>query len=383
VSSRNLAVFRMDLFKRSETFITSQAKLLTRYQPHYVGNRLSGAAPEGATVSVATGGRLGKAAIAMGSAWPYLRPLRGRHIDILHAHFSIDGVFAAPLARRLSVPLIVTLHGFDVTTRKAEFLRSGKPALTIAALRESSLQAVGDRFLCVSDFIRSAAIQRGYPEERTFTVPLGIDTDRDHEVLSRDENLVVHVARLVEKKGTSDLLKAMRVIVAARPFTKLVVVGEGPLRHSLEKLAKSLGIGASVSFVGGVTHEAALQWIGTCSVVAVPSVTASDGDCEGLPTVVFEAGALAKPVVATRHSGIPEAIKHDQNGLLVDEGDHSALARAILEVLNNSQLADRFSKNAKTMIAARYSARDNVARVEEIYDQAIEEFSLCSNRPGK
>lgn len=377
---RVIGVFRLDLFKGSETFIRSQAQTLSRSDSFYIGARLSGDMLPGERVVIATPRLVDKLALAIGLPYPLSRALKSAQADIVHAHFAIDGTFALSGAKSSGKPLVTTLHGFDVTTKKSEFLKSGKPALIIAALREKKLQRYGDRFICVSDFIRREAIKRGYPEAKTVTIPLGIDIERYKPTINKERDLIVHVARLVEKKGTSVLLNAMEKVVASRPSARLIVIGDGPLRFDLEAQVDRLGLARNVSFLGAVPHSEATSWIARASVVAVPSIVASDGDCEGLPTVLFEAGALATAVVATRHSGIPEAVVDGQTGLLVDERDVEGLAEALEKSLSDPDRAATMGGNARAHVELNYNARNLIKKVEAIYDELLAQREYAGRR---
>jgi glycosyltransferase involved in cell wall biosynthesis len=365
-----VGVFRLQLFKRSETFIPAQVGRYRRYRPIYIGRKLFGEAPHGAeVVTPATDPLTAARLLALGDAGPFVQALGDRRIDVLHAHFAIDAVFALPLARRLGVPLVTTLHGFDVTTTDQAMLRSGRPALIASVLRRRALQRDGAQFLCVSEFIRRAALARDYPAERSIVHAIGVDLERLRPSSDSQPGLIVHVARLVEKKGTTFLLQALARLAGSRPDVQLVVVGEGPLRPALEAEAGRLGLGEKARFLGAQTHEETLNWMRRASLIAVPSVTAASGDSEGLPTVVFEAGGLAVPVVASDTSGIPEAVKDGETGLLAPPGDVEALADRLERILSDQGLRDTLGRQARALMETRFDLARQTFLLEECYDQ--------------
>ena len=161
-------------------------------------------------------------------------------------------------------------------------LKSLRPALVNGVLFRRDLYRTSRLFLCVSEFIRKAAIARGYPVERLRVHYIGIDTSR---LLARRRaeigGLIVHVGRLVEKKGTHYLLQAFARLKPAFSDARLVIIGDGPLRTALETEARALGLGADCSFLGVQPNEEALRWVRKAAIMVVPSVTASDGDMEG------------------------------------------------------------------------------------------------------
>ena len=105
------------------------------------------------------------------------------------------------------------------------------------------------------------------------------------------------------------------------------------------------------------------------SLLAAPSLTARNGDAEGLPTVIVEAAASSLPVVGTRHSGIPEAVVDGQTGFLVPEGDPEALAERIALLLGSAQLRERMDRPARAMAEAKFDLRRQTARLEALYDR--------------
>src|SRR6185437_507604 len=133
-------------------------------------------------------------------------------------------------------------------------------------------------------------------------------------------DLVLFVGRLVEKKGVEILIEAFARARAARPGASLVIIGDGPLRPRLERRA-----GEGVRFLGALPPGDVADWMRRATVLAAPSVTARDGDAEGLPNVIVEAAASALPAVGSDHSGIPEAILDGETGFIVPERDAEAL----------------------------------------------------------
>src|ERR1700748_2719157 len=169
--AREVAVFRHNLFRISETFITQQAGQLSRYRPLYVGRLRQGAGPAGAESPVLgdLGGiwkwpRIGWQMLSRNPG-PYVRFLADRRPALIHAHFGVEGVYALPVAQRLGIPLVTTFHGFDATLSTAGLLSN--PAWVHYALFRRRLARQGDLFLCASGFIRERLLGMGFPPERT------------------------------------------------------------------------------------------------------------------------------------------------------------------------------------------------------------------------
>jgi glycosyltransferase involved in cell wall biosynthesis len=290
--------------------------------------------------------------------------LRAVRPALLHAHFGTDGLLVLPLARALGVPLITSLRGYDVSRSDGALLRSGRLSWMRYALGKKRLQHGGALFLAVSAALRDQAIARGYPEARTLTHYNGVDLDRFRPNETPTEpGLILHVGRLVEKKGTKVLIDALARIAGA----KLAIIGEGPLRKTLERQARELG--ERVCFLGELPADDVARWMRRASVLAAPSLTAVDGDAEGLPNVVVEAAASGLPVVGTRHSGIPEAIEEGVTGFLVPEGDAEALAARLAEVLTSESLRRDMGAAARRLAERKFSGQMLTERLESIYDE--------------
>src|SRR5690349_5145540 len=228
------AIFRSPLFNPSEGFVQAQAAALARYRPLMVGLEDKGNAVPALADKLLVAER--PLAFRFGEVAALATRLRPHRPVLIHAHFATDGLLALPLARALGVPLVTTLHGYDVHRSSARMLLSGRLSWMRYALSRQRLTAGGALFLAVSEALRRAAIARGFPAERILTHHIGIDLDR-FAAGEPEPGLILHVGRLVEKKGTAVLLDAMTRVAKAR----LVIVGDGPLRSELERRAASLG----------------------------------------------------------------------------------------------------------------------------------------------
>jgi glycosyltransferase involved in cell wall biosynthesis len=361
-------IFRSALFNPSETFIQAQAAGLRRYQPLVAGLVDKGSAvPElAAQLVVATPAE--RLLLQFGSAAALARRLAPYRPRLVHAHFATDGLLALPLARALGVPLVTSLRGYDVHRSRGALLRSGRLSWMRYAIGRDRLINEGQLFLAVSDALRDHAIALGFPPSRTSTHYNGVDLERFAPALDPPSGrMILHVGRLVEKKGTVVLIEAFSRVAAEFPDATLVVAGEGPLRARLERHASPLV--ERVQFLGAVSRERIAELMHRAWLLAAPSVTASDGDAEGLPNVVVEAAASGVPVVATAHSGIPEAVDNGVSGLIVPENDPEALAAALRRLLSSAELRRAHSKAARSIAEARFDLRGQSERLEDIYDR--------------
>ena len=286
---------------------------------------------------------------------------------MIHAHFGPDAVYALPLARQLGVPLVTTFHGFEVTTSASALLRSGSPYLINYLLFKRQLARYGALFLCVSEHIRRHALALDFPEARTRLHYIGIEAPvGDAEAASASLN-ILHVARLVEKKGTAILIRAFAAVKARHPKATLTIIGDGPLRATLEALATGLNVAGSVKFLGALPNAVVLDHMRNAAMFVLPSVTAASGDTEGLPITILEACALGLPIIATRHGGIPEAVRDGETGLLVPERDETALADAVDQLLGDQAVRSRLGAAARAHVRQHFNLQRQTAALEAHY----------------
>jgi len=290
--------------------------------------------------------------------------------SLIHAHFEDGGIQALPLARRLDLPLLTTCHGADVTV-VPERRRANSLKRRWHDARRQQLLETGVRFIAVSNHIRERMLERGYPADRLETHYIGVDT----ELFSRngaeaEDGLVLFVGRLVEKKGCAHLIKAMAMLRQKLPRARLVVIGDGPLRVPLEGLARAED--ARCEFLGLQPPEAVKQWLNRATLLAAPSVTAANGDTEGLPLVVCEAQSMGLPVVGFRHAGIPEAVIHGYTGLLCPEQHVEELSENLACVLADETLSRRLGTAARQRMCEKFDLRLQTAKLESIYDATVQ-----------
>ena len=376
------AIFRHTLLPLSETFISEQVRHLRGVDLVVLGIRFQNSdrfqLPAGHVINPgATPGGLMREIlyITTGRSAILDKAIIEERIDLLHAHFGVEGLYALPFALRHGLPLITTFWGFDATMSRKTLLLSGKPAWIRYALFAERLRRRGTLFIAVSEFLRSRLIQSGFPPDRTIVHYNGVDLAGFAPAEHDSENLtILSVGRLVEKKGFEYLLEAFALVATEVPEARLEIAGEGPLRQSLEQLASQRGLSDRVTFHGSLPHGVVASSMQNASIICQPSVTASDGDSEGLPTVVLEAAATAKPLVSTRHSGIPEIIVDGTTGFLVAERDVGALADRLLSLLRNAELRKKMGEAGRRRIEEKFDMSKQAERLEEIYSETIASF---------
>ena len=225
--------------------------------------------------------------------------------------------------------------------------------------------------ICVSEHVRGLAIKLGATTKNTVVIGTGVDTTKIVYGTPAEAPIVLHIARLVEKKGTATLIIAFAKTLEKNRDARLRIIGAGPLRAKLEALTRVLGIEPHVDFLGARSHVEVLEEIRSCRIVCVPSITAKSGDQEGLPQVLLEAGAAGRPIVATRHSGIPEGVVDGMTGILVEERDPDALSDALSALLEDFDLCVAFGLAGRNFVHRNFDVMKQARKVEEVYNSLV------------
>lgn len=271
-------------------------------------------------------------------------------VRLVHVHFGYRLPDVSGMVKVLRRPCVVSLHGHDATA----FARTMPGHFDLLP----SLDAV----VVPSRYFAGVATQLGARPEAVRVIPAGVDTAFFLATPVPDRPEVLFVGRFVEKKGLDVLLEAWPHVRDAIPGATLRLLGYGPL----EALARSAG--SNVEVVIAPDRATVRDAIAAARVVTTPSHTSVDGDVESLLLVNLEAQASGRPVVSTRHGGIPEYVMDGETGTLVAEGDPSELGRALIEILRNDELARRLGSNGERW-AARFDATVCAARVDDLYSE--------------
>jgi colanic acid/amylovoran biosynthesis glycosyltransferase len=262
-----------------------------------------------------------------------------------------------PLARRARKPLAVTVHGYDATNTSLV-----QDPRYLAGVER--LVGYGTVFVAVSRFIAGRLTALGVPDVLIRQRYIGVEIPKEEPAPSERDG-VLFVGRLVEKKGTLDLLEAMSdPRLQAR---RLTIVGDGPLRERLEREVAARRL--DVRFAGALPPEGVAAEMTRAAVLCVPSRRSPEGDSEGFGMVFAEAAARHLPSVSYRHGGIPEAVSDEETGLLAAEGDVRGLADRLQRLLSDPNLARQFGRRARDRVVQEFDISALTRGLEEVYDE--------------
>jgi glycosyltransferase involved in cell wall biosynthesis len=291
------------------------------------------------------------------------RELRRRRVQIVHSYLFHANWFGTLAARMAGVPVtIVSKRSMDVYPRARD-----RWACRV-------VNRLADRVTAVAEAVRDHVhVTEHCPVEKIVVIPNGIDTDGAEAspppgavpaLLGDGEGAVVGtIARLVWKRGHEELLQAAALVVQAEPSVRLAIVGDGPLRSTLEARARGLGLDGEIRFLGAVPNAARL--LPGFDVFVLSSVL------EGMSNAVLEAMAAGRPVVATRVGGNSELVVDGETGFLVPPRDPGALADAVLRLVRDPQMARRFGEAGRRRAQSEFSLATMVGRLERLYDALL------------
>ena len=293
--------------------------------------------------------------------------VRANDISLLHIYFGNNGVFWLPLFRKRAIPIIVSFHGADVAV--GFHTPSGQRRL-------KQVFEAADLLLARSDSIRQSLIAAGCSPDKIRIQRTGIPGSdfgyRPRSFPDEGRFQFLQACRLIEKKGVEVTLKAYAKFFERWPNSSLVIAGDGPLRKALEQLAQQLGIGGRVAFTGFLTKEQLLKVYYESHLFIHPSETTSAGDNEGIPNSLLEAMATGLSSIATRHGGIPEAIEHLQNGILVEERDFEGVYYWMNRLTDDWSLAVELGQRAAETISREFDSGTQTQKLESVYLELIE-----------
>lgn len=285
--------------------------------------------------------------------------------DILYCHFGTVGNIGV-LFKQFDIfsgHIGVVFHGYDISQVVKEQSK----------MYYSGLFLYADFILPISNFWANKLIGLGCPKFKINIHRMGVNSSlySGHCVKRVIEGKIkiVSVCRLIEKKGIEYALKACSLLIENNVEVEYNIIGDGPLRKQLENYVIQLGLKNIVGIHGEKDQEEVFNLLLNSNIFLLPSVTATNGDMEGIPVSIMEACLLGVPVVSTKHSGIPELIEDGFSGFLAEERNPLALKHKILECINmyKSGSIDQIIQNAKDSVQKEFDTDMNMKRLVNLF----------------
>lgn len=289
--------------------------------------------------------------------------LKQEKIDVVLAEYGMVGASVTEACKAANVPLVIHYHGADV---------HHKP--TVAAYFDLYQDAFkyASAFIAVSGDMVGALIKLGAPAEKIIKASCGVDTDRFPLLdISKSGRSFLSVGRFVEKKSPESVIRAFKIVNDKFADAKLQMVGAGPLMESAKSLVAELDLNESVSFSGVLKTEEIKVLMQQARCFVQHSVTATNGDKEGTPVTILEAGASGLAIVSTLHAGIQEAVVSGETGLLVPEHDIQGMAGEMIKIAQDVNLASALGIKEAAYIRKNYNIKDRIKTLTTVLQQAI------------
>jgi len=288
-------------------------------------------------------------------------------VDVLHAHFAYDAVWALPLKRATGLPLVTSFHGADIYN-----------AANVKRFRAEydELFAVGERFVAMGARMAEHAVSLGCPRERIRIVHYNVDP-QDYAFSPRrpveGRLVLLFCARLIEVKGLRYVIEALPLLEEAGVPVQLRVIGYAdPPDMDYPRLAEHLGVADRVVFLGYQPPARVKEEMARAHVFLQPSVRTADGIIEGAhPTTFVEAQAIGCPVIGTYHSDIPEVVREGETGWLVEERRPDQIADRVQWFYEHPDQLAVFGRRARAHVERNYNAATENEKLERIYDELL------------
>lgn len=293
---------------------------------------------------------------------------------LLHAHFGTEGYYRLGLQQKVSLPLITTFYGADMSK-----LPNTKPKWR---KRYRFLFEVGSLFLAEGPYMAQALVDLGCPPQKVRVQHLGVDMQRItfklRQIQKGEPVRILMASSFREKKGIPFGIKAFARAVCKFSNMELRIIGgaitanDHRLMTHCRRLALNEGVADKVNFLGYLLYKDYLNEIDSAHVFMAPSIRASDGDTEGgAPVSIIEASAAGMPVIATYHCDIPNVIIDGETGLLVPECDIQTLTEAILMLADSPDSWIVMGKAGRNRVEKEFNVIKQVLRLEKIYKEFI------------
>jgi glycosyltransferase involved in cell wall biosynthesis len=302
-----------------------------------------------------------------------IRYMRGRKIDLIHTQLEFATTFGNLASKILRIPSVCTLHTLSDPEKGSKERRRLVVMWWI-------LRHFCDRVIAVSEETRQIHLRvSGNSPEKVITLYNGIEVDAFHDLekeqaihlveqlgIPASGKILTTIAVLRPPKGIQHLIDAMPAILEAIPDAYYLIVGDGEHRAELEARAKSNKVNDHVIFAGYRSDIANLMAIS--HIFVLPTL----GDA--LPTVIAEAMAASKPVIASAIGGVPEMVSDGKSGILLPAGDSQKLAEACIQLLQKTEEAEAMGKYGRQVALERFNIAEQVKKTEAIYKDLLVKY---------
>ncbi len=286
------------------------------------------------------------------------------NIDVVFAEYGYVGAMVTQACKMANVPLVVNFHGADIYQKDSysTYHEYYKTMFTYASA-----------IVAVSTDMVETLVEAGAPRNKVYWNPCGVDTDKFQAVdISQTKPYFLSIGRFVNKKSPRSVVEAFNLITRAVPEARLWMVGTGPLFEDTKALVKRLHLEDKITLTGALKPDKIIELFKQARCFVQHSVTAADGDKEGTPVTILEAGASGIPIISTLHAGIKQAVVDRKTGYLVPEHDIDAMASYIVKLAKDVGLAQQLGTAGREHVKAIYAIEKRIAVLDDIIQKSLD-----------
>ena len=286
--------------------------------------------------------------------------------DIIFCQFGMRGEKFALIKqqKKLKCKLVTCFRGADISKKILE-----DPHMY------DQLFKVGDLFMPVCKFFKDKLKQLGCPSKKIVVLHSAIDCSQfrfKQRFPDPDDSItIISTCRLIEKKGLEYAIRAVAQVHQTHPNIQYLIVGGGKLEEELKQLIKQLNAEEYIKLVGWCTHDEVVTILDNAHLFILPSVTAVDGNQEGIANALKEAMAMGLPVISTYHSGTPELVEHKKSGFLVPERNVNALVSYLEHLINHPEIWPAMGRAGRRKVEEEFDMEKENDRLVHIFQQLL------------
>lgn len=290
------------------------------------------------------------------------RYLTKSNIDAVLAEYGQTGASVLNVCRYSKIPLIVHFHGHDAYV--LDHLKRYKK-------KYMDMFVFATTIISVSKDMTEQLITLGCPSDKIVYNPCG-PNEKFFSLTNRFKNKnFLAVGRFVDKKAPQLTLNAFKMTLLVHPDANLIMVGDGPLLEECKNKVIAWGIDKSVHFKGALPQKEILKYFEECIAFVQHSITPPNGDSEGTPVSILEAGAAGLAVIATRHAGIKDVVIDGETGYLIDEFDTKAMSNYMIKLASRPNIAAGLGRAAKERVYNNFNISSHISAINKIIEDAI------------
>lgn len=310
--------------------------------------------------------KYGRQAMSLHLCFLALLCMNKKPYDIIHCQFGTISPIAIRLRDigALQGKIVTSIRGFDI----------GRITKDIAGIYKE-LPVKVDLFLPVCSALKEQLLKIGCPAQHIIVMYGGINYKEIPFSTKLPNNgmpvRILSVGRLVEKKGFTYAIQAVRNVIQSGEKVEYKIIGDGVLFEELSGMIRELNIEKYVTIVGWKTHREVIEQLQVSDLLLAPSITTESGNIEGIPNILKEAMAAGLPVISTQHSGIPELIEDGTSGFIVPERDAGAIAGKIFYLIKNRGVWKDLSINGRKMIENKFDTDKQNHYLDKVYSTLV------------